>query len=464
MTALPYDDCIARGPVLLWGLGASGLAALRWLRAQGATVWAYDDGPQAAAGLAQAAQLGAQLVPTWPPPATPALAVVAPGVPPTGRLTALAAAGVPCISEAELAATRLRGTLMAITGTNGKSTTVAMLGAMVQASGRAHFVGGNLGPPLIDACAALGDDPSALVVAELSSFQLVRCQQLRPHIAVLLNIAPDHLDWHGSFAAYAAAKGRIFQAQGRGDHALVPADDPRALALAQAGAAEVHVFGAGEPAWQDGALVDRAHGLHLPLTDTAWLSPLAQHNACVAALAARLAGLSAATIAAGLRAFQPLPHRLAHVRQLDGVDYYDDSKATNVAAAAAAVCTLGSAIAGRVLLLAGGQAKEHDFGRLRAAMQAHGGGAWLFGDSQASLHAALQGAGPWPASKVPDLQTAVQAAQAAAQPGDAVLLAPACASFDQFASYAHRGRHFAAVVAALRAVVRPAPLPVGGGE
>jgi UDP-N-acetylmuramoylalanine--D-glutamate ligase len=288
------------------------------------------------------------------------------------------------------------------------------------------------------------------VVVELSSFQLERVEQLRVNVAALLNVTDDHLDRYPSFDAYARAKGNIFRNQTGEDYAVVPSGDALCTSLARSGEARIFSYGGADGAVQiDGdRLVDAASGLALPLAELGISGRHNHENACAAALCARLAGIQPAAIERALREFRGLPHRMVHVRALAGVDYFDDSKATNVGATVAALDGLAGR-AGRVLLIAGGRDKGGDYAPLAERMQRLGRAALLIGEAAPLIERALTGTGVATES-LPTLEAAVQRAQALAQPGDAVLLAPACSSFDMFRSYAHRGDVFQDAVRALQ--------------
>jgi len=434
---------LAKERVLVVGLGKSGLASVRLLRRAGARVVANDRRVEAELGdaAAEARALGAELV-LGGHGAAPFTEVdrivVSPGVPPLAELDAAGRAGVPIASEVELASWFVRGTVLAVTGTNGKSTVTTLLGEMCARTGRPTFVGGNLGTPLVDVAFTEAAGDEGLVVVELSSFQLERVDRFRAHVAVLLNVTDDHLDRYDSFASYAAAKGRVFHGQGRDDHAVVPAGDELCASLARAGSAELHRFGGvdGEVRAEVGLVVDSVAGGSFPMSGLRIRGRHNVDNACAAILAARLAGVGAEDVGAVLAAFPGLPHRMQHVRELDGVTWYDDSKATNVGAAAAALDGLDE-LEGRVVLIAGGVDKGGSYEPLRSRMLEKGRAAVLIGEAAPLIEVALAGAVP--VSRAADMDDAVARARELARPGDVVLLAPACASFDMFRSYAHRG-------------------------
>jgi UDP-N-acetylmuramoylalanine--D-glutamate ligase len=386
------------------------------------------------------------------------MVVVSPGVP--WELPVLAAArgrGVPVIAEIELAFRHLRGRVAAITGTKGKSTTTAALGAMLREAGFDVRVGGNIGSPLVGLVE--GSTDATTFAVEVSSFQLEGTVRFRPHVAAWLNLAPDHLDRHPSLQAYVAAKARIFANQQEGDWAVVNADDPVVLEQARHARARKLLFRVtGEPLPAgDGAFFEDGE---------AWLRCDARTEALfrrdevvlpgahlagdllVAAAAARLLGASRDAIARAVRDFRGAPHVLEHVATIDGVSYYDDSKATNVEAARKSL----EAFARPVLVVLGGRYKGGDFSDLAAELRAHGRRVLAIGEARDRVRAALEGV--IPVDPCSSLGEAVERARAAARPGDVVLLAPACSSFDMFQDYADRGRAFKAEVLRLAATAR----------
>ncbi|MBX3251697.1 MAG: UDP-N-acetylmuramoyl-L-alanine--D-glutamate ligase, partial [Myxococcales bacterium] len=356
----------------------------------------------------------------------------------------------------------LRGaTVIAITGTNGKSTVTSLVGAMAAKSGRPTFVGGNLGIPLVDVAHTDAAGPDGLVVVELSSFQLERVERFRANVAVLLNVTEDHLDRYATMADYAAAKGRIFHGQRGVDHAVVPAGDEVCASLARVGAAKLHRFGLlghpGETAIHLDAggtvtLRDAASGLELPAASLKIRGGHNLANACAAMLAARLAGIEPTPIREALEGFAGLPHRMAFVRERGGVRFYDDSKATNVGATVAALDGFAAdpTFTGRVVLLAGGKDKGGAYAPMLAPLSAVGRVVVTLGEAAPLIEEAL--GDRFPFERATSFEDAVTRAAALAQPGDAVVLAPACSSFDMFRSYAERGERFGALVHALAEV------------
>jgi UDP-N-acetylmuramoylalanine--D-glutamate ligase len=445
--------------VVVVGLAKSGVAAASLLLQQGARVVATDIrsaeqlDPDALALRARGATLalGGHDAALF---ASASAIVVSPGVPNLPALQAAEAAGVPILSEVELAASFLRGTVIGITGTNGKSTVTSLVGEMCRNSGRPTFVGGNLGTPLVLAVGSRAAAPGGYLVAELSSFQLERAGRLHVAAACLLNVTDDHLDRYPSRAAYAEAKANIFRNQTERDAAVVPSGDLECEALAGRGSGTLYRFGGehGDVCISGASLVDRQIGLSVP---TARIGLVGKHNldnACAAALLARQSGVDLAHIARALIAFRGLPHRTQHVRRLEDVDYYDDSKGTNVGAAIAAIEGLSDR-PGKIVLIAGGRDKGGSYGSLATRMRAHGRGAVLLGEAAALIRAAFDGAGV-PVEDAADMPAAVLAARKLALPGDAVLLSPACSSFDMFHSYAHRGDVFQTAVMNLDGATR----------
>lgn len=379
------------------------------------------------------------------------VAVLSPGVPEVSPVRGeIAARAREVIGEVELFYRLAPCPTLAITGTDGKSTTTTMLGDIARAVNPATFVGGNLGNPLCEGLDAL--TPESLVVAEISCFQLTTCSTFRPRVAIVTNIAEDHLNYHGSFEAYQAAKRRIWAAMEADDTVILNADDPFIARWERPAAPRIKTFSlvdrgadaffADETLW----LRDPA-GAVLPLMARAELRLLGQHNvanALAAGLAALAWGIPAPAIREALMAYVPLVHRLATVRVRDGVRWVNDSKATNPNAASAGL----RAIDGPVILLAGGSVKDADFSALAALIRERTRAAILFGATRHVLAAAIGGSHP--VTVVETMEEAIARALEMAVSGDTVLLSPACASYDQFKSYGHRGDRFTELVSALR--------------
>jgi UDP-N-acetylmuramoylalanine--D-glutamate ligase len=434
--------------VVVAGAGASGAAAARALLGLGAEVTVVDR--VASARTAELAAAGAAvLLGCAEPPAGTELVVTSPGWRPDAPLLT---AGVPVIGEVELA-WQLRGPhpapWLALTGTNGKTTTVRMLEAILRAAGRRAVATGNVGFPVVDAVLAGYD----VLAVELSSFQLHWSPSLRPAAAAVLNIAPDHLDWHGGYAEYARAKERIWA--GPETVAVGNADDPQVVArLARAPGRRV-CFTLGEPGpdrlgVRDGVLVD---GSGVELARAGEVRPPGPHNvanALAAAALARAHGVEPAAVRRGLLAFVPDRHRNERVAEVGGVAYVDDSKATNPHAAAASLAAYRP-----VVWVAGGLLKGAPVDELVAAAADRLAGAVLLGADRAQLRAAITRHAPdlpvVEVSRADDgaMSEVVRAAAALARPGDTVLLAPAAASMDMFRDYGARGDAFVAAVHAL---------------
>ena len=374
--------------------------------------------------------------------------VVSPGVPLNIPLLQRAASrSIPVIGEIELAYRYLQGNIIAITGSNGKSTTTALIGEILKVAGRQPIVAGNIGQPLI---AALDLDKPRTYVLELSSFQLETVDKFHAHIALLLNITPDHMDRYPNFDAYAAAKYRIFRNQEKSDTAIVNASERRA---AQRGPATVRTwrFSASqrveEGAFLDGdAMVLSVGGEERRIPRAALkLAGMANvENALAAWLAARAAGVDDVAVQIAFGTFAGLPHRMVLVRERDGVRYVNDSKGTNVDAT---LKSLEGFPPASVVLILGGKDKAGEFERMREAVAGKTRAVLTIGKAADRIASALEGV----ANVVPmgDMQHAVQWAAEHAKSGDTVLLSPACASFDQYRNFEHRGEHFEELVRAL---------------
>jgi UDP-N-acetylmuramoylalanine--D-glutamate ligase len=451
----PWREALASRRVTVVGLARSGVAACRLLRALGAHVTGTDG--RAADALGPEAQAlvpaGVRLVLGGHPPEAfegAELIVVSPGVPATHpALADPRARGVPVLGELELAYRAMTAEFVAITGTNGKTTTTALTGALLAGTARPVLVGGNIGRPL--SAEALAFPAEGWVVAEVSSFQLETVEAFRPRVAAVLNVTPDHLDRHGSLAAYAAAKARIFGDQGPEDWAVLNADDPGAAALAPAVGARLLWFSRQRPvprgAWvRDGWVTLRLDAEDQPVCPVAEIGLRGAHNlenvlagtACAGAL-----GVPPPRLRAAIGAFRAVAHRLEWVRDRGGVAFYNDSKGTNVDATVKAL----AAFAGPIVLIAGGRDKGQRFDALAAAARGRVKAAVVLGEGRATLGAALRAV-----TRVEEAESmgeAVRRAAALAEPGDVVLLSPACASFDLFRDYEHRGAVFTEEVRAL---------------
>lgn len=449
-----------RGPALggaccvVLGYARSGRAAAALLHEAGARVRVVDAAPAAKLGVDPAtvpggdAYLGREDVRALD---GADLVVASPGVPP--RNPVLAAAldrGLPVRSELELGWWFTAAPVVAITGTNGKTTTTELVGAMGRAAGRDTLVAGNVGTPLTAGVAG-GARPD-LIVLEVSSFQLFLCEDFRPHVGAVLNLTSDHLDWHPDFEHYAAAKGKLFARQGPQDAAVLNGEDEGVMARYGRVPSEVFRFRADGPVakgafLRDGRLVlSTAAGTEtvLPLSEWALPGRHNRENLLAAALCARLIGIDAAHVAEGARTFRALPHRMEPVGVAGGVTWVNDSKATNPG-------SMEKALDPEVptILIAGGLTKGVDFRPVRDAVAAGTRLVLLIGSGAAEIETAW---GPAVAMRrCGDLETAVQVAAAEARAGERVLLSPGCASFDQFQNYAHRGNRFRELVRALAA-------------
>ena len=428
------------GPFLLVGLARSGRAAGLILRALGEEVAGCDG---AAVAPEARAELEAAGVAVHEHSDGVALldgvrtVVKSPGVPGEAAvIRAARARGIVVIGELELGWRLLPNPLIAITGSNGKTTTTELVAEMHRAAGVPVAAAGNVGTALTTLAGAL--DPAATVVCEASSFQLEDTLAFAPDVAVLLNLAPDHLDRHGSFDAYRRAKLEIFAHQAAGAVAVLP----EALAAEVPTAAQRVLFGAGgEVAARDGTLT--WHGE--PVLPTGELRLRGEHNLenAMAASAACLArGLPIAAVAEALRTFAGVEHRLEEVGRFGGVLYVDDSKATNVASAVVGIRSFPDGV--HVIL--GGRGKDEDYAPLAAPVAERCRAAYLVGEEGPRIAAALAGAAP--TRDCGDLERAVAAARDAARPGEVILLSPACASYDQYRSFGERGEHFKALARA----------------
>lgn len=443
-------DALAGRRVLVLGLGVSGRSAAAYCADRGALVTAADERSRAELGPLEALEGRATLRTgrPFPDPADFELVVPSPGVPPARY----AARARRVKGDLELAGEALSLPIVAVTGTNGKSTTVRLVEALCRAAGLRARAAGNVGEPALDLVGA----PLDVAVLEASSFQLESTERFRPRVAVWLGLSEDHLDRHGSLEAYAAAKARIFAHQTAEDVAILCADDPRARALAPGLAARVQLYGRAGPfeegAWWDaGAAVLRRGGetLRLPLEGAPPVAGPARENRLAALLAACAVGADPAKAARAFSGFAPLPHRGERVGEAAGAAWVDDSKATNPGAALAAIRGESAPL----LWIAGGRDKGLDFAPLAAGAEGRVRRALLVGEAAEKLERAL--AGRVPCERVGTVERAVGRAAELAEPGDVVLLAPGCASLDQFRSAEERGERFRAAVAALAGEARP---------
>jgi UDP-N-acetylmuramoylalanine--D-glutamate ligase len=439
---------LAGKTVVVVGLARSGVAAAELLAGRGARVVATDSKPEGQ--LAQEAvslrdkgvrlEAGGHRAETF---RRADLVVVSPGVPWNApELEEARAAGVSVIGELELGFRFLKGRVVAVTGTKGKSTTTAALGAMLREAGGDVRVGGNIGQAVSGLVE--GSTEATTFVLEVSSFQLEATDTFHAHVAVFLNLSPDHLDRHATFEEYAQAKARVFARQGEEDWAVVNADDPSVLALARAGRARRLPFSpdgvVGDGAFFEGGearlrragateTLFRREDVRLPGAHLAV-------DLLAAAAAARLLGAPAEAIGRAVQTFRGVEHVLEHVADIGGVAFFNDSKATNVDAARKSLESFQTPL----LVILGGRYKGGDFAELAPALARRGRAVMAIGEARDRVRGALSAT--LPVVPCDSLRAAVEGALTRARPGDTVLLAPACSSFDMFRDYAERGRAF----------------------
>jgi UDP-N-acetylmuramoylalanine--D-glutamate ligase len=436
---------------LVVGLARTGVATALFCAARGANVTATDaltenEIAEAIAPLRTAGvrlELGGHRENTF---LEQDLIIPSPGVPADAPfLKAARAKGVPIWSEVELADRFLRGRLIGITGSNGKTTTTSLIEHILKNADFSTILAGNIGTPLIARVEQSSD--STIAVVELSSFQLELIESFRPNISVFLNLTADHLDRHDTFEAYGRAKARIFENQMEADMAVLNADDPATTSLAPA-KPQLYWFSrkqhVAEGAFvRENEIVFRHDGDEeavLKLRDIPLPGAHNVENVLAAVAAARLAGADLAAIAKGVRSFAGVEHRLEFVAEIGGVRYYNDSKATNVDATMKAL----DAFPGRILIVLGGKDKGSDYTSLQRPLREKAILALLIGAAAEKIEKQITGSVA--VERAGNIERAVEIASHAARPGDVVLLAPACASFDQFQNYEHRGRVFKELV------------------
>ncbi|WP_457574203.1 UDP-N-acetylmuramoyl-L-alanine--D-glutamate ligase [Desulfolithobacter sp.] len=451
------------------GLGSSGLATVRFLRQLGASVVVSESRPVEAldrADLSLLDRLGVELESgghTRKCLEDADLVVPSPGVPLDLDVLVFARErGIPVVGELALASGRLEMPVIAVTGSNGKTTVTGLIGTLLETGGLQPFVGGNIGRPLLEIFLSAEETKKEkgqekrnfqVAVLELSSFQLELSGDFRPDIGVLLNLSADHLDRHGTMERYAAAKARLFTWQRAGDTAILGIDDP--LVMETRVPADVSVLGFGEKesaqarvlpdgVWLHGVIRGKMIDETYPLAGTRLSSRINRFNAAAAILAVRVAGCPPHVIAEGLQRFIPPAHRMAEVATVNGVRFINDSKATNSGAVIAAL----ESCDGPVVLICGGRSKERDFRGLRESVAARVEHLVLIGEAAEALEEALGDLVP--SVRAATMEEAVEKAAALAGPGDTVLLSPACASFDMFAGYGQRGEVFENAVRALQ--------------
>ena len=442
--------------VLVVGLGRSGVASALFLKSRGARVTVSDAKSEdqlreeipALLDQGIAVETGGHGERTFQ---NQDLIVVSPGVPVDAAPLAQARAlGQPVIGEIELAAEFLPGPIVAITGSNGKTTTTTLIGEILAAGGLKTVVGGNIGTPAISLVEQA--TPETVVVLEVSSFQLETIRSFRPKIGIVLNVTPDHLDRHRNFAAYVDAKARLFENQQGEDFAVLNADDPTCVEMAGRTRAQVFWFSRKREVEQGafvhkGAVLFRRGGAQQEVMLASEIPLKGAHNlenVLAAVCAGALMGCEAGKIAGAVRNFKAVEHRLEYVATVRSVEYYNDSKATNVDATIKAL----ESFPGNIHLILGGKDKGSDYTVLNDLLRERVKAVYTIGAAAEKIQSQIRGATKIVAAGTID--SAVKQAAAAAQSGDVVLLAPACASFDQFQNYEHRGRVFKDLVLALR--------------
>ncbi|MGA7402786.1 MAG: UDP-N-acetylmuramoyl-L-alanine--D-glutamate ligase [Candidatus Sulfotelmatobacter sp.] len=440
--------------VLVVGLGKSGVASALFLKAHGARVAVSDtkSGDELHNEIPVLLDHGITVETGGHGERTfrgQDLIVVSPGVPvDAAPLVQARSLGESVIGEIELAALFLPGPIVAITGSNGKTTTTTLTGEILTAGGLSTLVGGNIGTPAISLAEQAKRE--TVIVLEVSSFQLETIQTFRPKIAVVLNVTPDHLDRHRTLEAYVAAKERIFENQRGDDFAVLNEDDPTCVAMAERTRAQVFWFSrqkeVKQGAWvRDGNILFRDERGQREIMQVAEIPLKGAHNlenVLAAVCASALMGCAPEKIRQAVRDFKAVEHRLEYVATIRGVDYYNDSKATNVDATIKAL----ESFPANIHLILGGKDKGSDYSVLNDLLRQRVKRVYTIGAAAAKIESQIQGVEVVHAET---LENALRKANAAAQPGDVVLLAPACASFDQFKSYEHRGKVFKEIVRGL---------------
>ena len=448
--------------VLVVGLGRSGVAAAFFLKDKGARVTVSDTKTEAELQKEIPALLdrgisfetGRHSERTF---RDQDLIIVSPGVPfDHPQLQQARALGIPVIGEVELACRFLQGKIIAITGSNGKTTTTTLIGEILSKSGRKTLVGGNIGTPVISLAGE--STPETLAVLEISSFQLETIRQFRPWIAVVLNITPDHLDRHHTFEAYVAAKARIFENQQPGDFAVVNNDDATTAGLKNKAKSELYWFSRKQPVEngafinKSGSIVFNAKGSDVEIMPVGEIPLKGAHNVenvLAAVCVSMLAGCEPRQVRRAVAEFRAVEHRLELVTTIDGISFYNDSKATNVDATIKAL----ESFPGNIHIILGGKDKGSDYTVLNPLLRQRTRAVYLIGAAAEKIRSHIQGAARIVHSGT--LDHAVRQAFDAAVSGDIVLLAPACASFDQFENYEQRGRVFKDLVHSLASARQP---------
>ncbi len=450
--------------ILIVGLGISGMATARFAKNKGGIVTITDIAKEDALAsylpevlkMGVKTELGQHNTKTFE---TTDLIIVSPGVPHTILpIERAKEKGIPVLGELELASRYIREPIVAISGTNGKTTTTRLLGRMLENSRFKVFVGGNIGNPLIDY--AGGEETADIVVVEVSSFQLDTIETFRPRVSVLLNITSDHLDRYPDFISYVRSKGRIFKNQTEGDTAVINGSDPFISLISKTLRTRTLPFyyqGNSDARKQEHALISQLNGQNTPVIkiftkedpegflDLSKVNLLGRHNmenAAAAALAALAAGGNLAGIQSALNDFKGLSHRLEFIKTINGVHFYDDSKGTNIDAVARALEVFDKP----VVLIMGGRDKGGDFKQLRGLVEQHTRKLIVMGEAGSDIKSVLEDSSQDGAHIASTMEDAVRLAYLSAMPGDVVLLSPGCSSFDMYTSYAHRGEAFCKAV------------------
>ena len=437
--------------IVVIGMGKTGLSTVRFLGTRGAKVIATDEKPPEKWGTAfeQIAEGNWLTTGVYNAGILDGVSMVvpSPGVPPSNEiLQAAVRNNIPVISEVELAYHFLKVPILAVTGTNGKTTTTTLLSKILERAGKKVFVGGNIGNPLIEFA---GDNQAAdFVVAEISSFQLQWIEKFHPFVAVLLNITCDHVNYHGSFAEYRRIKARVFENQTKQDFAILNAEDPEQKSMAASISAQVAAFSSRSQLSagifiNDGNIVFRnpVFGEEQYPLDMIKIPGLHNvENVMAAVMTARFCGCSRESIIDTISQFSGLPHRIEFAGEKESVRYYDDSKGTNVGSVIRALDTFSAP----VILLLGGRDKDGDFQNLKPLLAAKAKQVILFGEARDRIESLIGDSVP--TVKKPTLLDAIQSASKSAHAGDVILLSPGCASFDEFNNYKERGIFFKNVV------------------
>ena len=434
--------------VLVVGLGKSGVAAAHFLQQRGARVTVSDSKPQTELNREIPALLDKGIVVETGGHGERTfrdqdLIVASPGVPyDVPQLVQARQLGVPVIGEVELAARFLRGKIIAITGSNGKTTTTTLVGEILEHAGKEVQIGGNIGMPVVSMVSAASEQ--SYNVLEISSFQLETIQQFHPRVAAILNVTADHLDRHRSMESYIAAKARIFENQTPEDFAVLNADDSICVSLASKTRARIVWFSRKSKPGQGSHVHDgkirfcgQAGEVEImPVSEIPLKGAHNLENVLAAVCVARAVDCPPAVIRQAVKDFQAVEHRLEFVATINGVDYYNDSKATNVDATIKAL----ESFPANIHLVLGGKDKGSDYSVLKALLRERVKRVYTIGAAAEKIESQIAGSAP--AERVNTVEAAVRRATEQAAPGDVVLLAPACASFDQFENYEHRGRVF----------------------